>query len=76
MTCMNDMAKMLMVMGGGLFLVGLILYLGGRVPWLDNMPGNLVVKGDNFTVYAPIGTMIVVSILLTLILNVIARWFR
>lgn len=73
---MNDMAKMMMIMGGALFFVGLILYLGGRVPWFGNMPGNIVVKGDNFTVYAPIGTMIVVSVLLTIILNVIARWFR
>jgi hypothetical protein len=40
------------------------------------MPGDLVYKGDNVRVYVPIGTMIVLSILLTLVLNLILRFFR
>jgi hypothetical protein len=73
---MSDMAKLLMILGGGLFFVGLLLYAGARLPWFGNMPGNIVVKGDNFTLFAPIGTMILVSIVLTILLNVIGRWFR
>jgi len=73
---MNDMAKLLMFLGGGLFLMGLLLYFGARLPWFGNLPGDIVVKRDSFTLIAPIGTMIVVSLVLTILLNVIGRWLR
>jgi hypothetical protein len=73
---MNDMAKLLMIAGAGLFAFGLLLYFGGRLPWFGNLPGDIVVKRDNFTLYAPLGTMILLSIVLTVVLNVIGRWFR
>lgn len=76
MAAMNDMAKLLMFMGAGLFIVGMLFYFGARLPWFGNLPGDVVVKRDNFTLYAPIGTMIVVSILLTILINVIGRLFR
>jgi hypothetical protein len=56
--------------------VGLLLFLGGRIPWLGNLPGNIVVKGNNFTLFVPLGTMIVVSVVLTVVLNLVARLFR
>jgi hypothetical protein len=73
---MNDMARLLMLLGGGLFLMGLLFYFGARLPWFGNLPGDIVIKRDNFTLIAPIGTMIVVSIVLTVLLNVIGRWLR
>ena len=73
---MSDMAKLLMIMGAGIFGVGLLLFLGGRIPWLSNLPGNIVVKGDNFTLFVPLGTMILVSVVLTVVLNLLARLFR
>ena len=73
---MSDMARFLMILGGCLFVVGLLLFFGARLPWFGNLPGDIVVKRDNFTLYAPIGTMILVSIVLTLLLNLIGRWWR
>jgi hypothetical protein len=73
---MSDMAKLLMITGGGLFLVGLLFYFGARLPWFGNLPGDIVVKRDNMTSYAPLGTMILVSIVLTILLNIIGRWLR
>lgn len=73
---MTDMAKLLMFLGGGLFLMGLLLYFGARLPWFGNLPGDIVVKRDGFTLIAPIGTMIVVSVVLTVLLNVIGRLWR
>ena len=70
------MARFLMILGGCLFVVGLLLFFGARLPWFGNLPGDIVVKRDNFTLYAPIGTMILVSIVLTLLLNLIGRWWR
>jgi hypothetical protein len=40
------------------------------------LPGDIVVRRENFTLFAPIGTMIVVSLVLTVLLNLIARFWR
>lgn len=56
---------MLLVLGG-------IFLLLGRFG-LDRLPGDLIFRRGNFTVYAPIGLMIVVSIVLTILLNLFFR---
>ncbi len=76
MVRMNELGKLLIVAGAGLLLVGALLVLGARLPWFGNLPGDIMVKRDNFTLYAPIGTMILVSIVLTVLFNVIGRLFR
>jgi hypothetical protein len=59
------LALLLAVVGGGLLLAS---KLG-----LERLPGDIVVKRDGFTLYAPIGLMIVLSIALTIVLNLISR---
>ncbi len=76
MAAMNELGRLLIIVGAGLLLAGVLLVVGARLPWFGNLPGDIVVKRDNFTLYAPIGTMILVSILLTVLLNVIGRLFR
>ncbi len=58
-------AVVLLVVGG----VFLVLSRFG----LDRLPGDLVFRRGNFTVYAPIGLMILVSVVLTIVLNVFLR---
>ncbi len=65
-----------MLLGGVIFIVGVLISLSGRVPWLGNLPGDIVVKRDSFTLIAPLGSMLVISLLLTLVLNLIVRLFR
>jgi len=65
-----------MWLGVGLFLVGLLIYLLGKPPWAGRLPGDLVVRRGDFIVYAPLGTMIVLSLVLTLVLNLIIRLRR
>jgi hypothetical protein len=72
----GSLGRGLIYVGIGLAVVGGLVVLLGRVLDLGNMPGDLVYKGDNVRVYVPIGTMIVLSILLTLVLNFILRFFR
>ena len=73
---MNELGRLLMVAGAGMFLIGLLIMVGGRFAWFGNLPGDIVIKRDNLTVFAPIGTMILLSVLLTVILNVVSRLFR
>lgn len=73
---MNEIGRLLMITGAGLFLAGLLIVAGGRFAWFGQLPGDIVIKRDNFTVFAPIVSMLVISILLTVVLNVVGRFFR
>ncbi|MCB0133202.1 MAG: DUF2905 domain-containing protein [Caldilineaceae bacterium] len=73
---MAEFGRLLMWLGGSLLLLGALLTVSGRVPWLGHLPGDIVVKRENFTFFAPIGTMIVLSLLLSLLFNLIGRLLR
>ena len=63
-----------LLIGGAIVLLvlgGLFLLLGGL--GLDRMPGDLVFRRGNLTVYFPIGIMILVSVVATVLLNVFLR---
>jgi hypothetical protein len=65
-----------MWVGGGIFMVGLLVFLPSKAPWAGRLPGDVTVERDNFTLYAPLGTMILVTVVLTLVLNLIIRLRR
>ena len=70
---MSDLGRMLIVVGIVIALVGVMLLLAGRVPGLGRLPGDIHVERGNWTFYFPIGTSIVLSLLLTLVLWLIGR---
>ena len=72
----GDIGRLLMIAGGGIFALGLLLLLAGRIPGFGQLPGDITIQRDNFTLYAPFGTMIVVSIILTIVVNLVARLWR
>ena len=65
---MPPFAKWLIVTGALLIGAGLLFWLGGRVG-LGRLPGDFLWKGRRTTVYFPLATSILISILLTLFLN-------
>ncbi len=69
------MGKWLVLMGVGLAIVGGLFWLGGRAG-LGSLPGDIAYRGQNMSCYVPIVSSIVISLLLTLIVNLIIRWFR
>jgi len=71
---MEQTAKILVLVGGVFMLAGGVVYLLSRLNiYFNRMPGNFVYSGENITVYLPCAAMILISILLTVILNVIIR---
>ena len=70
---MNDLGRMLIVLGVVMVLVGLALLLAGRVPWLGRLPGDISIQRGNWSFYFPLGTSILLSIVLTLLLWLIGR---
>ena len=71
-----DLGRLLLYMGLGLAVLGGLVVLLGRVVDLGNLPGDLLYEGDNVRVYVPIATMIALSVVLTLLLNLVLRLFR
>jgi len=68
-----QLGKLLVLLGGLLVVVGILLIFADRIPFLGKLPGDIVYRKGNFTLYVPIVTMLVISILLTIILNLFRR---
>jgi hypothetical protein len=67
------MAKVLILIGLALIAVGLIWLAGERLG-LGRLPGDIVIERENFTVYLPLMTSLIVSVVLTLLLWLFSRW--
>jgi hypothetical protein len=52
---------------------GLLLLFADRIPWLGRLPGDLVIRRERWTLYLPLATMLLVSLVLTLLLNLFGR---
>ncbi len=70
------LGRMLILAGGVTLLLGLALVLAPRLPFLGRLPGDIVAGGDRLTVYFPIVSMLLVSVVLTLLLNLLPRLFK
>jgi hypothetical protein len=70
---MDDFAKLLILFGLSIALIGALLYAFGRVLGGGQLPGTLVLDTGNLTCIVPIGASILLSILLTVVLNLILR---
>lgn len=67
----------LILVGAGLLIVGaLVKFFPGAFAWFGNLPGDIRIEGENSRVFIPITSMIVVSIVLTLVVNLVAPFFR
>jgi len=62
------LGRMLIIIGLILAAVGVLFLLGGKIPWLGRLPGDILYRGKNVTFYFPVVTSIIVSIILSLIL--------
>ncbi len=69
----EEFGKMLIILGIFILGIGLLLTLGGKIPYLGRLPGDIVIKRGNFTFYFPIVTCILLSVLLTLIFSLFRR---
>lgn len=70
---MDSLAKMLLLAGLVLILAAGLVWLLGRAPGLGYLPGDIWIRRGNFTFYAPIVTSLLLSALLTIILNILFR---
>ncbi len=70
---LQALGRLLLVVGVFCVVLGIVLLLAGRIPYLGRLPGDIVYQRGNFTLYIPLMTMLLLSLLLTLILNLLFR---
>lgn len=69
---MGQAGRLLLIFAGVLLLVGLALIVAEKLG-LGRLPGDLVVERKGFRLYAPIATSILISVVLTVLLNLVFR---
>ena len=79
----TSLGKLLIGIGAGIVVLGLLVLVADRVPWLGNafswvgkLPGDLSYKRNNTSVYFPLATSILLSIVLSLLFYVVGWFFR
>ena len=70
---LQSLGRILLVVGVLVTLVGGALALGLRIPFLGQLPGDITINRENVRVFVPLGTMVVLSLILTVILNLLNR---
>jgi hypothetical protein len=69
----ESLGRMLIYIGIVMVLIGGFFILVARVPWFGRLPGDIIYRREGWTIYVPVATMILVSLILTLLLNIIWR---
>ncbi|MEJ5351822.1 MAG: DUF2905 domain-containing protein [Melioribacteraceae bacterium] len=69
----QTLGKFLILGGAVIVLIGLLITLWDKIPFIGKMPGDILIKGKNFTFYFPIVSSIILSIIISLILYLLRK---
>jgi len=72
----SDLGRLLLIAGGAIVLLGLVLLLVGRVPFFGRLPGDISIQRGNTTFFFPIVTCLVLSVVLTAVVNLLLFLLR
>jgi Protein of unknown function (DUF2905) len=67
-----EVGRILLIVGVVLVVVGGLAVLGVRLPF-GRLPGDIAIEGERGGIYIPIATMIVISVVLTIVVNLFLR---
>jgi hypothetical protein len=71
---MHQLGKYLIIIGIIVVVVGVIIFfLGNKLSWFGNLPGDIKIRRDNFVFFAPITSMILLSIILSFLFWLFSR---
>ena len=71
---MESLGKILVGVGVLIVVLGLVLMFSPRLPWLGKLPGDISIEKDNFRLYIPLGTSILLGIVASLVLWLISHF--
>jgi len=67
------LGKTLILVGVLIVVIGLLLLVAEKIPWVGRLPGDIVIKRERFTFYFPLATSILISIILTLLFTLFRK---
>jgi hypothetical protein len=70
---LEPLGRSLIVLGIIIVIVGAVLVVGPRIPFLGRLPGDIRIEREGMTIYIPIATMIIVSVVASIVLAILAR---
>ena len=76
MSGFEGIGKILTIVGIIIVVLGLIFVLGDRIPFLGKLPGDILIKKGGISFYFPVITFLLVSVVLTIIINFILRFIK
>ena len=71
---MAGIGKIFLILGGIIIVMGLIMIFIPNIPFFGKLPGDIFIKKEGFSLYVPIVTFLILSIVLTIIVNVILHF--
>jgi len=73
MSPFHEFGKVLIFLGIFMIIVGLFLFFIPKIPFIGRLPGDIIIKKDNFTFYFPLATSILLSIILTILFSIFRK---
>ncbi len=73
MTGLDSLGKMLILLGIVAILLGGVLLVAGKLPFIGRLPGDIIIRREHWTFYFPLATSILISLLLTLLFWLFGR---
>jgi len=69
----QHLGKVLIILGVIITAVGGLLLFSGKIPYMGKLPGDILIQKKNYTIYFPLATSIIISLIITLIFWLIGR---
>ena len=74
---MENISKILIGLGVLFIILGVFTYLfGGLFSWFGKLPGDIRIEGENYFIYAPITSFLLLSLILNIIYHLITAWMK
>jgi len=74
---MIPLGKAIVGIGATLIIIGLLFWFAGdKLNWFGRLPGDIRIERPGFSCFFPITTMIIVSIVLSILLSLLSRFFK
>jgi len=70
---LTQFGRFLTITGLIIFVIGLLLMFFNKIPFIGKLPGDIIVKKENYTIYLPIVTSILISLILSLIFYLLRK---
>jgi hypothetical protein len=72
----GGLGRLLIIAGGLLLAGGVLLVLLGQIPFVGRLPGDIAIERERFSFFFPLASMLILSLILTILINIILRFFR